>query len=99
MFENVPITICQRTNNDKKIGYGQHSFLLLELEKRYVISVDGKSGVTMREAINFSQVGNRVFRTVKQPSGYVLETIRIFETPQKFGRSLDMIPTKELEIA
>lgn len=91
--------LCQRTNNKKQIGYGQHTFLLLELEKRYVLSVDGKTGVTMREAINFSQVDHDVFRTVKQPEGFVLERIRTFKTPKKFAKTLDVIPTKEVEIA
>lgn len=91
--------LCQRTNNKEEMGYGQHTFLLLELEKRYVLSVDGKVGATMKEAINFSQVENDVFRTVKQPDGFVLERIRTFKTPKKFAKTLDAIPTKEVEIA
>jgi hypothetical protein len=92
--------LCQRTNNKKDIGYGQHTFLILDLGKRYVLSVDGKTGATMREAINFSQVGKDVFRTVKQPSGtHVLENIRTFQNTKKFAKILDAVPTKEIEIA
>lgn len=79
--------------------YGQHTFLLLELGKRYVLSTDGKTGVTMREAINFSHVEKDVFRTVKKSDGFILERIRTFKTPKKFAKTLDAIPTKELEIA
>jgi hypothetical protein len=53
----------------------------------------------MREAINFSHVEKDVFRTVKQPSGFALERIRTFKTPNKFAKALDAIPTKEVEIA
>jgi hypothetical protein len=74
--------------------------LILDLGKRYVLSVDGKTGATMREAINFSQVGKDVFRTVKQPSGtHVLENIRTFQNTKKFAKILDAVPTKEIEIA
>jgi hypothetical protein len=99
LFQHVPIMLCQRTNNKTDMWYGQHTFLLLELGKRYVLSTDGKTGVTMREAINFSHVEKDVFRTVKQPSGFALERIRTFKTPNKFAKALDAIPTKEVEIA
>lgn len=99
LFEHVPTTLCQRTNNKPEMAYGQHTFLLLELEKRYVLSVDGKIGVNMREAVNFSQIGDDVLRTVKQPPGFSYEKIRTFKTPKKFAKTLDAIPTKEVEIA
>jgi hypothetical protein len=36
---------------------------------------------------------------VKQSDGFVLERIRTFKTPKKFAKTLDAIPTKEIEIA
>ncbi|MBP7773794.1 hypothetical protein KA071_01765 [Candidatus Gracilibacteria bacterium] len=98
LFQHVPIMLCQRTNNKPDMGYGQHTFLLLELEKRYVLSTDGKTGVTMKEAINFSQIEKDVFRTVKQSDGFALERIRTFKNPKKFAKALDAIPTRDVEI-
>jgi hypothetical protein len=58
--------ICQRTMNEKAVKYSHHSFLILELEKRFVISSDAKTGIVMHEAINLSQVNKSVFLTVKK---------------------------------
>lgn len=78
--------------------YTQHSFLLLELEKTYVISTDGKIGVTMREATNFSTLEKDVFRTVRSGEEAVLEKIRTFKTLSFFAKKLDAIPGKELQL-
>ncbi len=98
LYENWSMRLCQRTNNNPEMRYTQHSFLLLELEKTYLISTDGKVGVTMREATNFSTLEKDVFRTVRAEDKIVLEKIRTFKTIPSFAKKLDAIPGKELQL-
>ena len=98
LFESVPIMICQRTMNEKAVKYSHHSFLILELEKRFVISSDAKTGIVMHEAINLSQVNKSVFLTVKKWWDFILEKIRTFSDVGVFARRLNAIPGKEIEI-
>jgi hypothetical protein len=73
------------------MGYNQDTFLLIELGRRYIISIDGKAGVSMREAKNFSEEDGNIFRTVRQGEVHVLEAIRTFPDAETFAQQLESL--------
>lgn len=99
IFADEPIRLCQRTNNLPDICYNLHSFVLVGLEKRYIISADWISGIQMKEAVNFSELEKQVYRTVRSVDKVTIEKIHTYKSARTFARKLEQVPDKEIQLA
>jgi hypothetical protein len=81
------------------VGYDYHSFVLVHLEKAYIVSASIQKGISMRPATNFSELDGKIYRTDKRGGEVGLEKIRTYTTPHQFAKALDNIPGKEAHLA
>lgn len=88
-YEKYPNLMCQVVDKTEKIRFDQHTFCLLDLDKRYILNADGKKWITMRPASIFSELDHQVYKTVKIKGVPTIEKVFTFRSVNSFAREID----------
>lgn len=88
-YEKSPNLMCQVVDKTEKIRFDQHTFCLLDLDKRYILNADGKKWITMRPASIFSELDNQVYKTVRVNGVPTIEKVHTFRSVNSFAREID----------